>query len=60
MLYREFPLMMAINYVKSNLLDGWDSIYIQIVINLHIAESKPHTVAINCLNHLELVRFTEY
>lgn len=31
-------------------------IYIQIVINLHITESKPHTVAINCLNHLELVR----
>ncbi len=29
-------------------------IYIQIVINLHITESKPHTVAINCLNHLEL------
>lgn len=60
MLYWEFPLMMAINYVKSNLHDGWDAIYIQIVINLHITESKPHTVAINCLNHLELVRLTEY
>ncbi len=36
------------------MMSGILFIYIQIVINLHITESKPHTVAINCLNHLEL------
>lgn len=31
---------MAINYMKSNLHDEWDDIYIQIVNNLHIMELK--------------------
>jgi len=49
--------------MKSNLHDNVDHVCIQIynnlVIYLLIAETKSQLVAVNCLNHLDSVTFTE-
>lgn len=58
LLFRAVPLSFIA--IKSKLLEKQDHADIQIVINLNRRPPRPQSVAINSLNDLDLVRFTEY